>query len=204
MINVGRASKFKAAVSSLGIPKSYQRLGAFPLDDSTVFATIDERNAMVEGVRYVGMMAYVEESNCLYLLKGGITNDCWKPLTTTDDLTEGVTSYTAKNSAIVKGQIVRLIDSSFVEPADVNNKYQCVIGIALNNAEIGESVSVQVSGEAIVKDGKVLEVGKNCFLGEQGDIVQTLNSSPLMLSVGVAIDTNKILIYIDNEVIMFE
>lgn len=203
MIMNGRASEFKAAVSSLGIPKSYQRLGAFPLDDSTVFPTISDRNSMVAGVRYQGMICYVEENDTLYLLKGGITDDCWTSLNTNDTTVETVKKYTAKEQ-IVAGQVVRMVDATSVEIAGVNNKYQAVLGIALNGAEIDGTVMVQVSGEASIVEGQQLQVGKQCFLGSNGNVVQTLVSSPLMLSVGTAIATNKILVSIDSEIVIFE
>lgn len=190
--------------ASLAIPKSYQRLGAFPLDDSTVLETIEQRNSMVEGVRYVGMISYVEETNGLYLLKGGLTNDCWTELNTGDTTIEGVKSYVVKNSNISKGQVVRLVDSLSVEPADVNGKYTSVIGIALNDANIDDKVMIQMSGETSIVNGKTLTVGNNCFLGTDGNVVQTLEDSPLMLYVGVATASNKILVSIDNEVVIFE
>lgn len=189
--------------ASLAIPKSYQRLGAFPLDDSTVFETIAQRNALAVGLRYIGMTTYVEETNCLYLLKGGVTDDCWTALNTGDTTVEGVKSYTVKNSDITKGQLVRLVDTTSVEPADVDQKYTSVIGVALSSASIDESVMVQISGEAEVLNEQLV-VGDNCFLAADGDVVQTLEQSPLMLCVGVAVAPNKMLISIDNEVVIFE
>lgn len=45
-------------------------------------ATIAERNAITTGRRKIGMAVYVSETNKVYVLKDGISNEYWVPLNT--------------------------------------------------------------------------------------------------------------------------
>lgn len=199
MMNYGRASMVKAAVSSLGIPKSYQRLGGFPLDDSTVFDTIDNRNAMVEGVRYQGMICYVEETDQLYLLKGGVDNQCWVALNTNDTTEVTTVKYTVKNASIQKGSLVRLIASGEVETANNTDNYEGVIGIALEAGDVDNKISVKSTGEVEVLTDGILTVGKLCYLGNEGKVVQSLDDVNAILPIGIAVSNDKVNLVINNE-----
>lgn len=192
------------AVASLGIPKSYQRLGNFPLDDSTVFDTVVARNAMVEGVRYIGMTSYVKETGELYVLKGGLTNDCWVALSTSDTTGTNIKSYVVKSDAIVTGNIVRVINGNEIAIADTVN-YDGVIGVALDDGVLDESIRVQDSGEVTILSDNDLVVGKQCFLGQNGKTVQSISDLPVILPLGIAVETNKITLNINNnEVIVVQ
>lgn len=199
MINFGRASQVKSTVSSLGIPKSYQRLGGFPLDDSTVFDTIVNRDAMVEGVRYQGMICYVEETDSLYLLKGGIGNDCWVALNTSDTTEMTTIKYTVKNSPIAKGNLVRLIAAGQIEIADSTSKYDGIIGVALEGGNVEDSISVKSIGEVEIVSDSDLQIGKVCYLGNEGKTVQSVQDLAVILPLGIAVDTKKINLSINNE-----
>lgn len=198
MSNMTRASLIKSKVASLGIPKSYQRLGGFPLDDSTVFGSIADRNAMVEGVRYAGMITYVEDTQELYILKGGLDNDCWVPVSTTE--TKKIISYPCGGTPIVTGQVLSLTEDLKVIPAMA----KAVIGVALNSGNEGEQISVQLVDEVKVSCKKDLVVGKNCFLGKDADVVQSLEGCPVLLQLGVATGVDTVMLSIDNDMVVLE
>lgn len=199
MMNLGRASVIKSGVSSLGIPKSYQRLGGFPLDDSTVFDTIENRDAMVDGVRYQGMICYVEQDDTLYLLKGGIGNECWVALNTNDTTEVTTTKYVVKNSPIVKGNLVRLIEAGQIEVADVTSKYDSIIGVALEGGEVEESIAVKSVGEVEILSDSDLQIGKVCYLGNEGKVIQSIQDLNAILPLGIAIASKKINLSINND-----
>lgn len=199
MMNYGRASVVKSTVSSLGIPKSYQRLGGFPLDDSTVFDTIDNRNAMVEGVRYQGMMCYVEETDQLYLLKGGIDNQCWIALNTSDTTEVTTVKYTVKNARVERGNLVRLIANGEIELANNIDNYEGVIGVALESGEPESKIQVKSTGDVEVVTDEVLNIGRLCYLGNDGKVIQSLEGINAILPVGIAVANSKVNLVINNE-----
>ena len=54
--------------------------GDFPLDSRFCFDTLANRDALVAGARYPGLLTYVAEDDTLYALQGGIANSDWSPL----------------------------------------------------------------------------------------------------------------------------
>lgn len=197
--NLGRASQVKSTVSSLGIPKSYQRLGGFPLDDSTVFDTIFNRDAMVDGVRYQGMICYVEETDSLYLLKGGIGNDCWVALNTNDTTETTTAKYVVKNSPITKGMLVKLIADNEIECANNVDKYEGVIGVAIEAGEVEEEIHIKSIGDVEIISDSLLQIGKPCFLGNDGKVIQELLDCNVILPIGIATADNKVNLSINND-----
>ena len=51
-----------------------------PMDRRLVKKTIAERDAIVQGERYIGLEVFVTEAGVKYILLGGTTNNCWVPI----------------------------------------------------------------------------------------------------------------------------
>lgn len=66
----------------MGIPlsSSFTQNAALPLDDRQTVDDISERNAIVSGRRYEGMIVYVKSEETNFQLVGGIEDDKWQEL----------------------------------------------------------------------------------------------------------------------------
>ncbi len=62
---------------AISISTNFKLGAAMPLDARQKVDTIENRNAIDTGLRYDGLKTYVVEDGRTYVLKGGITNDCW-------------------------------------------------------------------------------------------------------------------------------
>jgi len=59
------------------INDNFQLLAGLPIDDRTRKSTIAERDAIASSRRYQGLPCFVEQTQTLYMLFGGITNANW-------------------------------------------------------------------------------------------------------------------------------
>lgn len=59
------------------INDNYQLLAGLPLDDRSKKATIADRDAISSTRRYQGLLCFVEQTQTLYQLTGGISNSNW-------------------------------------------------------------------------------------------------------------------------------
>lgn len=62
------------------VASSFTRKSPVPLDDSTVVADLTARDAIDPGIRYIGMIVFVESEGVNFQLIGGITNGDWQEL----------------------------------------------------------------------------------------------------------------------------
>ena len=82
-------------------------------------ATVEERNTIPEKRRSIGMAVYVVENGKIYILKDGLTNDCWEEFkgSGTGDLSYTFEQRIADNSWVIthnlgKNPSVTVVDSS--------------------------------------------------------------------------------------------
>ena len=62
------------------IASSFTRKAAVPIDEGSVVADLTARDAIESGIRYEGLVVYVESEETNFQLVGGITNDDWEEL----------------------------------------------------------------------------------------------------------------------------
>lgn len=60
-------------------------------------STIEEMNSIPLARRKIGMAVYVEDVDTIYILKGGITNDCWVSLESSQATTFVFTQASSSN-----------------------------------------------------------------------------------------------------------
>lgn len=65
---------------------NFDLITGLPLDSRTVVADTTARDAIASGVRYEGMVVYVEADTTHYALKGGVTNSDWVALASGESL----------------------------------------------------------------------------------------------------------------------
>lgn len=78
---------------------NFKVTAALPIDNRTVFSTIEARNALLSSYRYDGLMVYVAADSSNYQLKGGIGNASWVKISTSTGSTIDTTQIAYKNKA---------------------------------------------------------------------------------------------------------
>lgn len=107
---------------------------------------------------------------------------------------------------ITAGMVVHLVDGE-ATPCDARSAatYKTAYGIALNNAQADQSVTIATAGDVILNNTGPLVQGKMYFAGNQNDggsggIVpeSDLGAADLRQLLGVAISTNVLRLHIWN------
>lgn len=116
------------------INDNFQILAGLPLDDRTRKPTIAERDAIVSGRRFQGLQCFVDQTQTLYQLQGGILNSNWVGIAGVD-ISGGLES-------IIDGFYVLLSGKETPLDWEVGDKFRGWIG---GRYLVGSIVSLPVS-----------------------------------------------------------
>ena len=111
---------------------------------------------------------------------------------------DGAITITATAGETIKAKDALYISAAgVVKKADSTNPNEsAIVGIAANNALLGEKVLVIVGGKA--KGFTTLEVGKKYYLGTNGLITPTPPALSESVPVGVAFSSNELVVQLGN------
>jgi len=116
------------------INDNFQLLAGLPLDDRTRKTTIADRDAIASTRRFQGLQCFVEQTQTLYQLQGGIANSNWV----------GIAGANTSNAleTIIDGFYVLLAGKTTPLDWEVNDKFRGWIG---NRYVVGTILSLPVS-----------------------------------------------------------
>ena len=116
------------------INDNFQLLAGLPIDDRTRKGTIAERDAIAITRRFQGLQCFVEQSQTLYQLQGGITNDNWI----------GIAGSNVSNAleSVIDGFYVLLAGKTTPLDFEVGDKFRGWIG---SRYLVGEILALPVS-----------------------------------------------------------
>lgn len=181
------------------IPSGFTVSNSTPIDSRFVCKTLTDRDAILQSVRYKGLVTYVESEDKYYYLKGGLLNSNWFEIPINNG--GGTTSnpvYTT-SQAVSEFDIVGLDSSGKIYPIDANDisHSDTLVGISLETKNSGEQCQVKVFGE-ISNPAWILSVGKTYYCGLNGKLTSNPSSYQWMQRVGKAIDMSTIIINIGD------
>ena len=116
------------------INDNFQLLAGLPIDDRNKKATIAERDAISSTRRYQGLQCFVQQTQTLYQLQGGIANSNWVGI--------AGANVTGGLETIIDGFYVLSSGKSTLLDWEVNDKFRGWIG---NRYLVGTILSLPVS-----------------------------------------------------------
>ncbi len=116
------------------INDNFQLLAGLPIDDRTKKSSISERDAISSTRRFQGLQCFVEQTQTLYQLQGGVLNSNWV----------GIAGSNTSNAleSIIDGFYVLLAGKTTPLDFEVNDKFRGWIG---NRYLVGTILSLPVS-----------------------------------------------------------
>jgi len=116
------------------INDNFQLLAGLPIDDRTRKSTIAERDAIASSRRFQGLQCFVQQTQTLYQLQGGITNSNWV----------GIAGSNTSNAleTVIDGFYVLLASKTTPLDWEVNDKFRGWIG---NRYLVGTILTLPVS-----------------------------------------------------------
>jgi hypothetical protein len=102
------------------INDNFQLLAGLPIDDRNVKATITDRDAISSTRRFQGLQCFVQQTQTLYQLQGGILNSNWVGIA-------GANSSNALES-VIDGFYVLLAGKTTPLDFEINDKFRGWIG----------------------------------------------------------------------------
>lgn len=136
----------------------------------------------------------------------GTIDPSFIPASVNDKATKLVVDRTAQ-LVVSEGELVRAIGTSKVQPADANTTASdaTVLGLALNDALVGENVSVLVLGIVSDPSYSVFPINSQLFLDLDGAITDDRPTQPsrkFLTEVGKSLGNGEILISIEPPVVL--
>jgi len=129
------------------INDNFQLLAGLPIDDRTRKSTIAERDAIASSRRYQGLPCFVEQTQTLYMLFGGITNANWV----------GIAGDNTSNAleTVIDGFYVLLAGKTTPLDWEINDKFRGWIG---NRYLVGTILALPVSLPSDIDDPAKVEL----------------------------------------------
>jgi len=123
------------------INDNFQVLAALPIDDRIRKSTISERDAISSTRRFQGLQCFVEQTQTLYMLSGGIANANWK----------GIAGLNEANGleTIIEGFYVLSSGKTTLLDWEVGDKFR---GWIADRYVVGEILSLPVSLPSDIDD----------------------------------------------------
>lgn len=120
------------------IISQFSRQYGMPIETNIQFQTINQRDAIPDGVRWEGMIVYVITEGKSYQLVGGIDNSLWQEFNGIQDAPIDNQTYVRRNGqwVFLSGQMTVIVTDRFTYTAP-NNTFTL-------SENVGEIIDVQI------------------------------------------------------------